>query len=123
MTLLRTIISELKTDDKTEQIRQLCDRIKQEEEETILHPEALPQGPNIFLSLEVPGQTKNNISYLTLERESEDLYLAVLYNLSIAQYNKQNYSIRKIKVLAIEDHRPEKILTEYVKTYKHLIGE
>lgn len=125
MTLLRTIIDEMKKDEKDnlQQIRELCDQINKEEKGTLEHESHLPKGPNIFLSLEVPGRTVKEVAYLTLERETEDLYLAVLYTIPLLQLRMPDSNPKRQKVWEIEDHRPEKILTEYAKHYKHLRGE
>ena len=125
VTILRELIEKMKEDkkDDLQQITELCDRIKKEEEESITHHDHLPKGPNIFLALEVPGRTVKEVAYLTLERESEDLYLAVLYTIPITQTRKPDASVKKQRVWEIEDHRPEKILTEYAKQFKYLRGE
>lgn len=123
MTILKQIIEELGTDDKLQKLLEICDKIKKEEKETIIHIDAIPKGPNIFLSLEVPGKTKGEICFLTLEREREDLYLTVLYSISYLKYAKKDYSLKRLKVWEIHDNRPEKILTGYAKTYKFLKGE
>jgi len=125
MTLLREIIAQMKEDkkDNLQQIRELCDQIKEEEKGNVEHKSHLPKGPNIFLALEVPGRTSKEVAYLTLERESEDLYLAVLYTIPLLQIRMPDTGVKRQKVWEIEDHRPEKILTEYAKQYKYLRGE
>jgi len=121
--LLQDIIENMNKDekDKLQQIRELCDQIS--EEETIEHESKLPAGPNIFLSLEVPGRNDKEVAYLTLERESEDLYLAVLYTIATTQLSNPDSGLKRQRVWTIEDHRPEKILTEYAKQYKFLRGK
>ena len=123
MGLLQDIIENMNKDekDKLQQIRELCDQIS--EEETIEHESKLPAGPNIFLSLEVPGRNDKEVAYLTLERESEDLYLAVLYTIATTQLSNPDSGLKRQRVWTIEDHRPEKILTEYAKQYKFLRGK
>lgn len=123
MGILQTLISELKTKDLTQQVRELCDRIAKEEKESIQHDHFLPEGPNIFLSLEVPGRSKKEVAYLTLERESEDTYLTVLYTIPVVKMRRPDSSLKRQKVWEINDHRPEKILTEYAKVIKLLRGE
>lgn len=123
MTIIQQLLSEIKTDDVLEKIRCLCDDIQKEEIPNITNLRHLPSGPNIFLALEVPGRNTKEIAFLTLERESADLYFAVLYTLSNSQLQKPDAGLKKQKVWEIDDHRPEKILTSYAKTYKHLRGE
>jgi len=125
VTILSELIEKMKDDEKSnlQQISELCDQINEEEKGNIQHHDHLPKGPNIFLSLEVPGRTVKEVAYLTLERESEDLYLAVLYTIPILQTRNPDSSTKKQRVWEIENHRPEKILTEYAKKYKYLRGE
>ena len=125
MTILRELIEQMKSNkkDNLQQIRELCDRIMQEEKSNITHKSHLPVGPNIFLALEVPGRNSKEVAYLTLERETEDLYLAVLYTIPLMLLKIPTSGLRRQMVWEIEDHRPEKILTEYAKHYKYLRGE
>ena len=128
MGLLQKLLKEIKTDDKLEIVRELCDKIFDQEKGNIEHMTILPKGPNIFLTLEVPGRIKNEIAFLSLERESEDLYIAVLFvtnKKELQKAGKQNEapSIKRQRVWEINDYRPEQILTEYAKRYKFLRGE
>ena len=123
MAILEQLIAELKTDDKTQQVRELCDQIIKEEGPNIKHIQHLPSGPNIFLALEVPGRTTKEVAYLTLERESEELYLTVLYTIPLTQVHNNQASLKRQKVWEIKDNRPQKILTQYAKVNKHLRGE
>lgn len=125
MTILRELIEQMKSDkkDNLQQIRELCDRIAEEEKRNIEHDSHLPFGPNIFLALEVPGRNTKEVAYLTLERETPDLYLAVLYTIPLLQLRMPDSGVKRQRVWEIEDHRPEKILTEYAKHYKYLRGE
>lgn len=129
MTLLSKVISKLETKDVVEQIRILCEKISKEEIEggKMEYVEFGPKGPNIFLTLQVPGHTTKHIGFLTLERESEDIYLAVFWSLlkkDIIPGDIENTpSARKVKVWEIKEHKTEKILTQYAKTFKFLNGE
>lgn len=122
--ILTQILSEIKSDDNIEKIRRLCDKIQEEEKvNNISHPDKIPIGPNVLLSLEVPGRYKNEIAYLTLERESSDVFILVLFTISLIKYSKDDESPKRQKTWVITDHRPEKILTEYAMKYKYLRGE
>lgn len=123
MGILEKLLKEIKGDDALEKIRILCDQIFEQETKNIEHIMILPKGPNLFLVLEVPGRLKGEIAFLALERESKDLYLAVLFITSIKELKKEHPSIKRQKVWEINDHRPEQILTGYAKHYKFLRGE
>lgn len=123
MTILEQMIAELKTDNKLEQIMELCSQIQEEERKNIIHHEKLPKGPNIFLSIEIPGQTKRRIDYVTLERESEDEWIVVLYSILRKNYTISDEYPKKRKAFVISDHRPVKILTAFAKKVKYLKGE
>lgn len=128
MTILRDLINEMKTDDLVQQVRVLCDKIKAEEGEGMKYIEFGPRGPNIFLCLEVPGKTTHDVGFLTLERETEDLWMAVFWNVTRKSIDLEADPMettrpRKMKLHEILDHRPEKILTHYAKWYKFYKGE
>lgn len=125
MTLLSELIESMKSNDidNLQQIRELCDKISEEEQSNIEHTHHLPVGPNIFLALEVPGRTNKEVAYLTLERESDDLYLAIFYTLPLSKIRSVDASIKRQRVWEIEDHRPGTILTDYARLYKFLRGE
>jgi len=128
MTLLRKVISKLETKETSEQVRALCERISNEELDKGMELiEYGPVGPNIFLTLEVPGHTTKHVGFLTLEREAEEVYLAVFWTLLkadiIPEDPENTPAARKIKVWEINEFKTEKILTEYAKTFKFLNGE
>jgi len=132
MSILRDLINNIKSDDLVEQMRIMCDQIleeESEESEDMTYINHRPQGANIFLALQVPGSTKNEIGFLALERDNEDLWLASFWSIMekelIQAENDPDYMSRprKKKVHQIEDHRPEKILTEYAKLLKFYNGE
>jgi len=126
MGILKQLLSELKGDDNLEKVRIICDQIIEEEKRNITHHQIIPKGPNLFLVLEVPGRIKDEIAFLALERESEDLWLSVLFVTTVKEFamrEKTPPSIKRQRVWEIKDHRPEKVLTEYAKRYKFLRGE
>lgn len=125
MTILGDIIKELEPDNNLEALMFLCDQIFEEEKDNIEHIDILPKGPNIFLSLEVPGRMNNEVAFLSLERESESVYLAVMFVIDkklLEVKETEEISLKRQKIWEINDHRPEKILTEYAKKYKLLRG-
>jgi len=123
--ILNKLLKEIKGDDVLEKITILCEQIFDQEKENIKHISILPRGPNLFLVLEVPGRIKGEIAFLALERESADVYLAVLFITSKKELQKtpEGPSIKRQRVWEINDHRPEQILTGYAKHYKYLRGE
>jgi hypothetical protein len=126
--ILQKLLEEIKSDDNLEKIRILCDQIFEQEKDNIDHIAILPKGPNLLLVLEVPGRIKGEVAFLALERESEKLYLAVLFITSKRELQKigsvtESPSIKRQRVWEINDHRPEQILTDYAKRYKFLRGE
>ena len=123
MTILNKLLSEIKSDDNTEQIRILCDKIAEEEKKNVRNGKLLPKGPNIFLSLEVPGRNSKELAFLTLERESEDKYLSVLYTIPTFKLAVGDEALKRRKVWPIDDHRAQKVLSSFAKTYKFLRGE
>lgn len=129
MSILRDLINRMKTNDLVEQMRILCDQILEEESKEMPFIDQRPQGANIFLCLQVPGSTKNDVGFLALERDNEDLWLASFWSISKTNLleslkdEKIETRPRKKKVHEIRDHRPEKILTQYAKLLKFYNGE
>jgi hypothetical protein len=108
----------------------MSERIMEEEAPNMPYINYRPRGPNIFLSLQVPGHTKKDIGFLALERENEDLWIATYWTSSekkliraIEDETLEKPPLLKRKVHPIEDHRPEKILTQYAKFVKFYHGE
>ncbi len=123
MTILEDIIKEFGENDLTIQVKKICQKIDIEENKKCKHPEKLPTGPNTFLSIEIPSIKKNEISYVSLEREGEESYLIVLWSLYKKFYIDETKNLKKIKVWEINENKAEKILIQFAKTVKLLRGE
>jgi hypothetical protein len=129
MSILRDLIDKMKTNDATEQIRILTEQIFTEETPQMKYIDFRPQGANIFLALQVPGHTKKEVGFLCLERETEDLWIASYWTIpeklieEKIEVEEKEAAPRKKKVIQINDHRPEKIVTEYAKLFKFYNGE
>jgi len=126
MGILQDLLKEVITPnaDLTQQVRELCDLIKEEEQENINYSELLPTGPNVFLSLEVPGRYKTEVGFVTLEREGEEQYIIVYHTLEKNRIDKE-FSIppRRRKVWEINENKAEKILTKFALIIKMLKNE
>lgn len=127
MTILGDIIQDLGTDKLVEQVHMICQRINDEEKESFEYMKYASEGPNIFLTLEVPGRNRKEIGFLSLEREGEEIYLSIYSTLSLTDMKdiepKDAAPPKRQKVWEIRDHRAEKILTEFAKHVKYLRGE
>jgi hypothetical protein len=126
MTIIQELLKEIETNNSlTDQIRILCDEIYKEQIKEQHYKEQEPTGPNTFLCLQVPGKTKNQIGFLTLEREAEDRYVAVFQTMNKIDLKKigEIPKLTRQKVYEINQKEPKKILTEYAKHYKFLRGE
>ncbi len=131
MGILDLLLEEIGTKDLTQQVRELCDQIFEEEKDKMEHIDYLVTGPNIFISLEVPGRHNKEVAFLTLEREYEEVYIASLWTWNkseIALYEMKLATIplgppKKQKTWIINENKAKKILTEYAKIVKTLRGE
>lgn len=123
MGILDDIIKEIEPETKgnTEQIREICRQIA--EEEPVRHKEKAPEGANVFLTIEVPPRRKNEISYLFLERENEDKYLAVYSTMLAKDYQVMEKNPKRVRVYEINEFRPKKIMNQFAKIVKLLRGE
>jgi len=121
--ILDSLIKSFGTNNKLQQMMQLCTIITEEEAPNINHPKKLPYGPNVFLSIEIPPRKKKKINYLTLERENEDTWVVILYEMLEKNYENEDEHPKLIKAHEVKDHRPNKILTEFAKKVKFYRGE
>ena len=127
MGILQELLKEIKSDDMTQQIREICDSIYEEENPNFRFPDQEPKGANVFLALEVPGRYTKEIGYVTLERQSEELYVAIFHTLDINRidrdYPETTPMARRQKVWEIDENKAEKILMKFAKICKMLRGE
>jgi len=123
MTLLEEVLIDCEDSSLDEQVKRLCDSIYQEEVSTIQDYVNLPKGPNIFLSLQVPGKTKNETSYLNLEREMPGKFIIVLQSALTEDLLKNRKGLRTKKTFAIHEETAKKIITKYAKMLKFMKGE
>ncbi len=127
MTLLNEILSEIESHSFDMQVKMLCDRIQEEENEKMDEElfNKLPKGPNIFLSLPVKGRFDNEVGFLCLERESKDKYIISNYSMLKKHLNKKDEHAKRVAVWQItnDENIPKKILVEYAKQFKFLNNE
>jgi hypothetical protein len=122
MTILTELLRDLKNKDDVEQIRTICDQIKDEESKNIKHSALMPKGPNIFLCLEVPGRTQKEYAFLTLEREPTQEYVARLWSVDIKRANETPPPLRVSWAEQIKEDKPKRVLMEYARLYKFYKG-
>jgi len=127
MGILDLLLKEITSNDLTQQIREICAQIAEEEKDNTEHKECILKGPNIFLCLEVPGRRANEVAVLTLEREYEEIYVVALWTWTKNQIeffkDDDLPTPKKQKTWIIQEYKAKKILTEYAKIVKTLRGE
>jgi hypothetical protein len=77
------------------------------------------------LTVEVPGQNTKEIGFLSLEREDEEVYVAVYSTLEkyrIVDPIEDTLPPRRRKVWVIDENKAEKILTKFATKLKMLRG-
>lgn len=62
-----------------QQVKFICDRIQDEEDPKIVNKDLKPKGPNVFLSVQVPGITSKDICFLCLERERKENFIISIW--------------------------------------------
>lgn len=125
MGILKALLSEIKDSDLTSQVRIICDQIMAEEEPKFKYPKLAPKGPRIFLTVEVPGNNNKEIGFLSLEREDEEVYVAIYSTLEknrIADPIEDTVPPRRKKIWVIDENKAEKILTKFAVKLKMLRG-
>ena len=127
MGILDQLLDEINSKDLTQQVREICDQIFEQEKDKIEHIDYLIKGPNVFLCLEVPGITAREVAFLTLEREYEETYVAVLWtwrkNQLEANTPEEIDPPKRKKSWVFNENKAKKILTEYAKLVKYFKGE
>lgn len=127
MGIIKILLSEIKSSDLTQQVREICDKIIDQERDQQKYSDLAPIGSTVFLSLEAPGRNNKEIGFLTLEREDEENYIIVYHSIEKHRINHENIEEslppRRRKSWAIHEVKAEKILTTYAKKLKMLRGE
>ena len=118
MGIIETLLEEIDSSDIDEQIAELSNKIL-EEEPTL--PDFAPEGPNVFLTIEVPGKNKNEFAFLCLEREGPESFVTVFW--SVLKKNAVTENLRKRNVWEIKEVKTHKIFKEFAKTIKFMKGE
>jgi len=121
MGIIETLLEEIKSSDLDQQIRELCKQISEEEIKDSPLPEYAPDGPNVFLTIEVPGKNKKEFGFLCLEREDVEKYITVLWTITTKEPTLDK--LRKRHVWEIKEVKANKILKEYAKIIKYMKGE
>jgi len=121
MGIIEQLLEEIESSDVDQQIRELCDKIAEEENKNNPLPEYAPDGPNVFLTIEVPGKNKREKSFLCLEREGPENYIIVLWSIFKDRLSIEN--LRKKRVWEIKEFKPNKILKEYAKIINYTKGD
>lgn len=117
--ILDELLESITTDDVAEQLRQVCDRITEEE---ILNPGSYlgPTGANIFLSL--PAQVEAPIRhFVCLEREAAGEYIVSHWTRKV----KQGSPLNRLKVWPVrsKEDTTVKILKRFAEQLKFVKGE
>lgn len=127
MGILETLLSEMKSSDLTQQVREICDQIMEQEKSKQEYPELAPKGSTIFLCVEAPGRNDKEIGFLSLEKEDEETYVIVHQTLEKYRINHEHKEEtplpRRRKVWLVKEVKAEKILIAYAKKLKMLRGE
>lgn len=119
-TTLDKIISEIPSSDMTQQIREMCDVIMKEEAPKMKNMKYAPKGPNKFLILELQSFRKKKIGFISLERESQEDYVAIFWSFKLDKADKPP---RKVKVHKVEGNSAKKIMYQFAKLVKFYRGE
>jgi len=120
MSVLDSLLEEVESHPKDEQIKVICDTIWEEERhggdytEEVL--EEMPRGPNVFLTLKAPDRYKGMRTYLSLEREAPEKYVLIT---SI----KDGETLKRVKAVEVKDHRPKKVLHAFAEYLQFLRGK
>lgn len=107
MSILKELLDEVKKNPLDDQVRELCDKITEQEKENITKGyESFLKSSNIFLCL------SGGKYFITLERDLPGKYSIGIWN-----------DGKRIKSTEIKENNCRKILVEYAKQLKFMRGE
>jgi hypothetical protein len=114
MGILEQILEEIEPVILDEQVREICDRIIDEEKEENY---CGPDGPNVFLSLEA-FKTEKEHTFLCLEREEVGKFI-------ITKYVKTSLTgpLKRVQVWEIKEDKANKIIRAYAQKMRYIKGE
>jgi len=121
--ILNDILKEVKSNEMAEEIKEICERIKKEEQGNISHPKVVPQGANIFLALPVPPKGRAELSFLSLERDPMDEWVCNYYSIRISDIRDVAQMPKRYQAHRIEGRSAKKIMIEFAKLVKFYRGE
>lgn len=131
MSILSDLLLEVEKEypnDSISQLRTLCEKIYLEEKSSFLHSDLEPKGPNIFLSLECPGRTKDEVAFICLEREIGNIFMFTLWTTLIdsTEKFKKPKRVKTLSTLEVSgptEVEPKKVMISYLKAYKYVKGD
>lgn len=130
MGILENIIAELPSDELTEQLHMIAIKILEEDVPNFYYDKKIldyaSTGPNVILTLEVPGRYKKEVGFISLEREGKETFLIIFSSLSKSELEKEPddaSSPKRQRVWEVNDHRTAKIMSEFARQVKFLRGE
>ena len=126
MGILEDIISELPSDELIEQLHMIAIKIIDEEKEKFEYIQYASEGPNVILTLEVPGRYHKEVGFISLEREGKETYLIIFSTLPKSELLKgpdEASTPKRQNVWEVQDHRASRIMGEFAKQVKFLRGE
>jgi hypothetical protein len=131
MGILEDIIAELPSDKLIEQLHMIATQILEEESDNFYYDKRIldyaSEGPNVLLTLEVPGRNKKEVGFISLEREGTEVYIVTFSTLPFIEMEtkKPDEALppKRQRVWEVKDHRATRIMTEFAKKVKYLRGE
>jgi len=79
VSIIESLMAEIKSNETDEQVKEICDKIFEEEQGKIKSIDSIPIGPNIFLSLEVKANSDEIARFICLEREASKTYIVTTW--------------------------------------------
>lgn len=118
--LLDELIVEIKGKEIDQQVREICDIIFEQEKDTIENKDYLPIGPNIFLALNCPGRIKDELGFLTLEREIQGEYVVGFWGITP---KLKNDKLKRYRTWIIKEVNSKRIIRAFAEKLKYVRGE
>ena len=117
MSIISELLKEVKTDKLDEQVIEICDKIIEEEKETLEKLEEKPKTSHLLLALPCPT-SKRELSFLCLEKEI-GYYVVCL----MSKLKGKEAPFKRVKTWDVKEYKPERIFKRYAEILKHYRGD
>lgn len=118
MSLIDELMKKVEKYELDEQLKIICDELQPEFDKNGHNPDS-PRGPNIFLSVNVPGITNKDLCFICLEREERSKYIVSYW----AKQRERLVPCKRTKAIPVNNNKASEILMFFINHVSFMNGE